>query len=90
MSQGDVTRIKVNKQSIGIIGLKRVMQEMGEEYADRPDAEVETELLKRISEKNYIPAPAEVDYGKALMREFTTCWKENSWRCWPKWICRLT
>jgi small redox-active disulfide protein 2 len=70
MSQGDVTRIKVNKQSIGIIGLKRVMQEMGEEYADRPDAEVETELLKRISEKNYIPAPAEVDYGKALIREF--------------------
>jgi small redox-active disulfide protein 2 len=70
MSQGDVTRIRVNKQSIGIIGLRRVMQEMGEEYADRPDEEVETELLKRISEKNYIPAPAEGYYGKALMREF--------------------
>jgi small redox-active disulfide protein 2 len=46
------------------------MQEVSEEYADRPDAEVETELLKRISERNYIPSPAEADYGKALLREF--------------------
>jgi small redox-active disulfide protein 2 len=70
MSQDDVTRIKVNNQSIGIIGLTRVMQQVGEAYVDRPDAEVEAELLKRISEKNYIPAPAKADYGKALMREF--------------------
>jgi small redox-active disulfide protein 2 len=70
MSQDDVLRIKVNKQPVGIIGLKRVLQEINEEYADRPDAEVEIELLKRISEKNYIPAPAKADYGKALLREF--------------------
>ena len=70
MSQDNVTRIRINKQSIGIIGLTRVMQEMGKEYADRPDNEVQTELIKRISEKNYIPAPAKEDYGKALLREF--------------------
>jgi small redox-active disulfide protein 2 len=70
MSQDEVTRIRINKQSIGIIGLKRVMNEMAQEYADRPDAEVQAELVKRISEKNYIPAPAKEDYGKALLREF--------------------
>ena len=70
MSQDDVTRIRINKQLIGIIGLKRVMNEMAQEYADRPDAEVRAELVKRISEKNYIPAPAKEDYGKALLREF--------------------
>jgi small redox-active disulfide protein 2 len=70
MSQDEVTRIRINKQSIGIVGLKLVMQELAEEYADRPDATVRAELVKRISEKNYIPTPAREDYGKALLREF--------------------
>ena len=70
MSQDDVTRIRVNKQPIGIIGLKRVIEEMGKEYADRPDSDIETELVRRISERNYVPAPARADYGKALLREF--------------------
>ena len=70
MSQDDVTRIRINKQPIGIIGLKRVIEEMGKEYIDRPDSDIETELVRRISEKNYVPAPAKGDYGKALLREF--------------------
>ena len=70
MSQEDLTRIQVNKQSVGIIGLKHVMDEMAEEYAERPDAEVQTALIKRLSRKNYIPDHAKEDYGKALLREF--------------------
>jgi len=70
MSQDDVTRIKVNKQSIGIIGLKPVMEEMAQEYAERPDTEVQAELVKRVSRTNYIPNQATEDYGKALLREF--------------------
>ena len=70
MSQEDLTRIKVNKQSVGIIGLKDVMEEMAEEYAERPDAQVQTALIKRLSRKNYIPDQAKEDYGKALLREF--------------------
>ena len=70
MSQEDLTRIKVNKQSVGIIGLKDVMEEMAEEYAERPDAQVQTALIKRLSRRNYIPDQAKEDYGKALLREF--------------------
>ena len=70
MSQEDLTKIKVNKQSVGIIGLKHVMDEMAEGYAERPDAEVQTALIKRLSRKNYIPDQAKEDYGKALLREF--------------------
>ncbi len=70
MSQEDLTRIKVNKQSVGIIGLKDVMEEMAEEYAERPDAQVRTALIKRLSRRNYIPDQAKEDYGKALLREF--------------------
>jgi small redox-active disulfide protein 2 len=70
MSQEDLTRIKVNKQSVGIIGLKDVMEEMAEEYAERPDVQVRTALIKRLSRRNYIPDQAKEDYGKALLREF--------------------
>ncbi len=70
MSQEDLTKIRINNQLIGIIGLKHVMEEMAEEYAERPDAEVQTALIKRLSKKNYIPDQAKEDYGKALLGEF--------------------
>ena len=70
MSQEDLTKIRINNQLIGIIGLRDVMEEMAGEYAERPDAEVETTLIKRLSRKNYIPDKAKEDYGKALLREF--------------------
>lgn len=70
MSQEDVTRIKVNKQSVGMIGLKQVMEEMGPEYAEKPDAEVQGELIRRLSRMNYIPDHAKEAYGRALLREF--------------------
>ena len=70
MSQDQFTQIKVDKQSVGIIGLKHVMEEMAEEYGERPDSEIQAELLKRLSRKNYIPDRAREIYGKAFLREF--------------------
>jgi small redox-active disulfide protein 2 len=70
MSQDDITQIKVNKQSVGVIGLKRVMEEMAGEYRERPDSEIQAELLQRLSRMNYIPDRARGDYGKAFLREF--------------------
>ena len=70
MSQDNVTQIKVDKQSVGIMDLKRAMEEMVEEYAERPDDAVSTELLKRLSKKNYIPDRVKESYGKSFLREF--------------------
>jgi small redox-active disulfide protein 2 len=70
MSKDDVTRIRINKQSIGIIGLKDFMEEMAGEYAEKSDDKLQAELIKRLSRKNYIPERAKDDYGKALLREF--------------------
>jgi small redox-active disulfide protein 2 len=70
MSEDEVTRIKVNKQPVGLIGLKRVVEEMALEFATKCDAEVQAELLRRLSKKNYIPDYAKEDYGRALLREF--------------------
>ena len=70
MSQDDVIQIKVNQLSIGIIGLKTVMEEMAADYAHRPDKEVEAELLKRLLKKNYISDHARESYARAFLREF--------------------
>ena len=70
MSQDHIAQIRVGGSPVGIIGLKTVMEEMGEEYADKPDGEVMGELLKRLGTRNYIPAKVEESYGKAFLREF--------------------
>ena len=70
MPQDDVVQIRVNRQSVGIIGLKAAMADMAEEYVERPDNEVGTELLKRLSGRNYILDRVKPDYAKAFLREF--------------------
>jgi len=63
-------KIRINQQNVGVIGLKKVMEDMATVYADRPDAEIEAALVKRLSKANYIPDGAKEAYGKALLREF--------------------
>jgi len=70
MNQEDIKRIKVGKTSIGIIGMGKVMEEMAERWAEKPDNEIRDELIRRISKRNYVPGSAKADYAKALFREF--------------------
>jgi small redox-active disulfide protein 2 len=71
LSQDDIVKVRINQQQIGIVGLKRVVEEMAAEaYGERPDEEVREELLKRLSKGNYIPHSAREAYGEALLREF--------------------
>lgn len=70
MTQDEVTQIRVGGSPIGIIGLKAVLEDMAETYAERPDQEIIEELLNRLCKRNYIPEKARGDYGKAFLREF--------------------
>ncbi len=71
MKQGDdVTQIKVGGSPVGIMGLKAVLEDMAEEYGDKPDREAVEELLIRLSKKNYIPEKVKENYAKAFLREF--------------------
>ena len=70
MSQDDVTQIKVGNSPVGIMGMKRVMEDMAEEFGERPDQEVVEELLNRLGKRNYIPQTVRENYGKAFLREF--------------------
>ena len=70
MSQDDIIQIKVDKHSVGIMGFNDVMEDMAEQYAEKPDDDILSELLNRLSKKNYIPNSAKENYGKAFLREF--------------------
>ena len=73
MGQDDVIQIKVDGHGVGIIGLKTVMEDIAEEYANRSDEEVGAELLERLRRKNYVPdraASFENTLGSLLTRIF--------------------
>ena len=70
MSPKDVSKIKVGKNSIGIFGLNNTLEAVAKDFAGKPEAEIQAELLKRLSRGNYIPDPLREEYGKAFLREF--------------------
>ena len=70
MSKDEVTQIRVGNSPVGIIGIKSVLEEMAEEYGERPDEGVREELLYRLEKRNYIPQKVRENYGKAFLREF--------------------
>ena len=70
MSKDDIKKIKVEDQRVGIIGLKNVIEEVAKDFAEKQDEEIQAELLKRLSKKNYISDCTRESYGKAFLREF--------------------
>ena len=70
MSDGKITQIKVGGHTTGIIGLKPILEEVANEFADRTDEEIKDELLNRLSPKNYISSKTRDVYGNAFLREF--------------------
>jgi small redox-active disulfide protein 2 len=70
MPQNDVRQIKVGKHFIGIIGLQNTLEDVAKDFAEKPEEEIQAELLKQIAEKNYIPDHIQGEYGRAFLREF--------------------
>ena len=70
MTESEIVQIKVGKDRVGIIGLKEVLTEVAQAYSEKPDNEIEAELYRRLSKRNYIPEQAKIKYCKAFLREF--------------------
>ena len=70
MRENDVTQIRINNNLIGIVGLKQVMEALARDDAHLADDEIGNEILKRVSEKNYIPNRVKELYVNAFIREF--------------------
>jgi small redox-active disulfide protein 2 len=70
MATNDIVQIRVGGTQVGIIGLTDVIADVAEDYSEKPDREVMTELLSRLSKRNFIPKSAREEYEKAFLREF--------------------
>ena len=70
MTSDEITQIKVGQHRMGIIGLKQALEEVAQQFTDRPDHEVEAELLRSLSRRNYISEKVKMEYGRAFLREF--------------------
>jgi small redox-active disulfide protein 2 len=70
MTNEDVIQLKIGSFQIGIIGLKEVLAELDSSMAEASDEQVATELLHRLSKKNFFPEKAKAEYARALVREF--------------------
>jgi small redox-active disulfide protein 2 len=70
MPEDDLTKIRINNQLVGIIGLKPIIEQIAQPDAEVSDQEIQWELTRRLSQKNYIPDHAREAYGKAFLREF--------------------
>ena len=70
MASEEITQIKVGKTRIGIIGLKQILADVAQTHIGKPENEIESELMKRLTKSNYIPDHAQTAYGQAFLREF--------------------
>jgi small redox-active disulfide protein 2 len=70
MQTDEVKQILVGGQRTGIIGLNDVLKDVAREFAGRSDAKIESELLLRLSKKNYIYDKIKDKYAKAFLREY--------------------
>lgn len=70
MAEKDITKIRVGQFEVGIIGIKRLLAEMSEEYSFGSDGELSQHMLRELAKDNYIPEGAKNEYAKAFVREF--------------------
>ena len=67
--QDEVVKIRVGQFSVGIVGLKAVLEEAVQKKLSSDD-EVAEYLLEHLKAKNYIPPRAHMDYKLAFVREY--------------------
>jgi small redox-active disulfide protein 2 len=70
MDERDIVRVRIDGALIGIVGLTSIMTDLAAEGTTRTEEETKSELLRRVSVKNYVPARARESYGHCLLKEF--------------------
>lgn len=65
-----ITKIRVGKNTIGIIGLKAALTDTAAQFGEAPNDKAGSVLLERLSKQNYIAAPAAALYERAFLREY--------------------
>ncbi len=60
----------IEGRQTGVIGLEYYLQNIVEWAKGKTEAEIISELIKRVEKRNYIPSNIKEAYGKALFREY--------------------
>ncbi|MGA7874732.1 MAG: thioredoxin family protein [Desulfoferrobacter sp.] len=55
---------------MGITGIKELMEEMAEDFANKDNKEVQEHMLEQSGKSNYIPPRAKEEYAQAFLLEF--------------------
>jgi hypothetical protein len=66
----ELTKIKIGKFDIGIVGIKQLVAAMAKTHAEKTAGEVALFMMEHLSEANYIPDSAKEEYAGAFVREF--------------------
>ena len=67
---GDIVQVTIGERSVGIVGLKKVMEELAKSASGKTDQECMDFLYGSISGRNYIPPKMIEEYKDALLRAF--------------------
>jgi len=65
----DLAYVIVAGKSIGIVGLKAILEEVAS-LGISDEQRLMTELLRRVRRRNYVPGSAESRYAQALLRKY--------------------
>ena len=66
----DIAQVLIGDRTIGIVGLKKVMESLAQKASEMTDADCREFLYQGIAGQNYIPPKMEEAYKDALMRAF--------------------
>ncbi len=67
---GDIVQVTIGERSVGIVGLKKVMEELAKTASGKSDEECGEFLYVGIAGQNYIPPKMAGEYKDALLRAF--------------------
>ncbi len=67
---GDIVQVSLGNRTIGIVGLKKVMEELAKTAPGKTDAQCREILYQGIANQNYIPPKMAEEYKDALLRAF--------------------
>lgn len=70
MAEEKIKQILINGRMVGITGWEEARQKVADMSNAKNEEDLKKALLSAMSGKNYIPAAALDDYGRALLREF--------------------
>ena len=67
---GDVVQIAMGDRKVGIVGLRKVMEDLAKTASGKTDAECREFLYRGIAGENYIPPKMANEYKDALLRTY--------------------